>query len=55
MTEFAYNNAKKASIGYMYYKFKYGYHSCILNKKKEILNLYFKSKTAENYLPNSEN
>ena len=33
MIEFAYNNAKHASIGYISFKLNYGYHSCIFYNK----------------------
>ena len=45
MAEFAYNNAKNASIGYTPFKLNYGYHFHIFYKKN--LNLYSNSRIAE--------
>ena len=45
MAEFVYNNAKNASIGYIFFKLNYGYHPWV--SYKEDLNTYSKSKTSE--------
>ena len=47
MAEFAYNNAKNASIGYTPFELNCGYHPRILYEEEEILNPRFKSKTVE--------
>lgn len=39
MAEFAYNNAKNASIGHTLFELNYGYHSYIFLKKMIILAL----------------
>ena len=44
VTEFAYNNVKNASIGYMPFEFKCGYHPYITYEKH--INPYFRSKTG---------
>ena len=45
MAEFAYNNAKNASIGHILFELNCGYHLCI--SYKEDLNLHSKSKIAK--------
>ena len=47
MAEFAYNNAKNASISYTLFKPNCWYYSCIFFKKKEIFNLRFKLTIVE--------
>ena len=47
MAEFAYNNAKNASIGYTPFKLNCRYHPRIFYEEEEILDLCFKSKTVE--------
>ena len=48
MAEFAYNNAKNASFGYILFKFNCGYYPWILYKKN--VNPHFKSKSADKLL-----
>ena len=45
MAEFAYNNAKNASTGHIFFEFNCGYHPCV--SYKQDLNLRSKLKTAE--------
>lgn len=45
MAEFAYNNAKKASISHTLFKLNYGYHPYIFYKKN--VDPRFKSKLAK--------
>ena len=45
MAEFAYNNAKNASTGYMPFELNCKYHSCVFYEKN--LDLRSKLKTAE--------
>ena len=45
IAEFAYNNAKNASIGHILFEFNYGYYPCISYKKD--LDPRLKSKTTE--------
>ena len=45
MAEFAYNNAKNTSIGYMPFELNCGYHPYVSYKKN--INLHSKSKTAD--------
>ena len=45
MIEFAYNNAKNASTGYIFFGLNCKYYSCAFYKK--IFNLHSKSKIAE--------
>ena len=44
MTEFAYNNIKNTSIGYMPFEFNYGYHQRV--SYKEDINSHSRSKIA---------
>ena len=46
MAEFAYNNAKNASIGYTSFELNCGYHLCVYYKKD--VDFYSKSKSADN-------
>ena len=45
IAEFAYNNAKHASIEYTFFKLYFGYHPCVFYKKN--VNLCFKSKATD--------
>ena len=45
MVEFAYNNAKNASIGYISFELNGGYHPCVFYKKD--LDLRSKSRTMK--------
>ena len=47
MTEFAYNNAKNASIGFSLFELNCGYYPRVSYKKEKTLNSHSKSKTAE--------
>ena len=47
MAEFAYNNAKNASIGYTPFKLSYRYSPRVSYEEEEILNPRSKSRTAE--------
>ena len=47
MAEFAYNNAKNASIGYTSFKLNFGYHPYVFYKEEEIFNPRSKSKIAK--------
>ena len=48
MAEFAYNNAKNASIGHMLFELNYSYHPHISYKKN--IDPYSRSKSAEEFL-----
>ena len=48
MAEFAYNNTKNMSTGYILFELNCGYHSWMLYKKD--FNLYFQSKSADKLL-----
>ena len=53
MAEFAYNNAKNASTGYIFFELNYRYLLCVSYKKD--LNLRLKSKTGEKLFSKLQN
>ena len=53
MAEFAYNNAKNASINHMLFKLNCDYYSCVSFKKN--INFCFRSKSANKFLAELQN
>ena len=47
MAEFAYNNAKNASISYISFKLNYRYYPHVFYEEEKIFNPYLKSKFVE--------
>ena len=53
MTEFAYNNVKYASIGYMRFELNCRYHQCVFYKEE--VNPYSKFKAADELIEKLRN